>query len=134
MTSIDKDIADQILRANGLRAAGLGLRFDRVAQSVLGELRAFVEDAAALEVSVLMTLTAPIRLPALTVGELKREIGGRLATPVAGEDHMLTVQGNAVRLRLLADCPGPAFVGFVHNPSSPSARLLDLAEQWARGR
>ena len=132
MTTIDLDLAGRILAANGLRAAGLGLRFDRVALAVLGALRAFVEAEAPAGVTVLATVTAPIRVPARTVDAVKQEIGALLAGSVPGEDLCATVHGNGVRLRLLAVSSSHRFVGFVHNPTSPSAALLDLAEQWAR--
>ena len=126
------DIAEQILRANSLRASGLGLRFDRVALSLLADLRAFAEAEAPAGVSVLATVTAPIRLPARTVAELKREIGELLSAGSPREDWCGVVHGNAIRLRPLAIEADLKFVGFVHNPSSPSAALLDLAERWLR--
>ena len=126
------DIAEQILRANSLRASGLGLRFDRVALSLLADLRAFAEAAAPAGVTVLATVTAPIRLPARTVAELKREIGELLFAGSPREDWCGVVHGNAIRLRPLAIEADLKFVGFVHNPSSPSAALLDLAERWLR--
>jgi len=133
------DIADKILKANGVRASGLGLRFDRVALSLLADLRSFAETAAPEGVIVLAAITAPIRMRAKTANELKRDIagllgGGLLAAGVPREDRCAVVHGNAVRLRLLAVSSGPKFIGFVHNPDSPSTRLLDLAEQWLRGQ
>jgi len=125
------DIAGQILKANGRRAADLGLRFDRVALSVLGSLRAAVE-AAPEGMAVLATVTAPIRTPARTVEAVTRQIDALLARGAPGEDWCEVVHGNAVRLRLVAASSGDRFVGFVHNPSSPSAALLDLAERWLR--
>ena len=134
LTNIDRDVADEILKADGLRASHLGLRFDRVALSVLGALRTFVEASAPADVSVLFALTAPIRLPAKTVEEVKHQIGELLSRSAAREDACLVVHGNAVRLRLLAGSSRHRFVGLVHNPASPADRLLDLAEQWLRGQ
>ena len=138
MADIDRKIAEAILGAQGLRPAAMGLRFDRVAVSVLGEMRAFVEGAAPAGVVVLATLTAPIRLPARTAEALTGQIGALLARPAAGGDLSLSVHGNAARLRLVGTpagvvLPGSGFVGFVHNPSAPADRLLDLAEAWVRG-
>jgi hypothetical protein len=130
LTSIDQELAGDILAANGLTASRLGLRFDRVALAVLGELRACAETTAPAGVVVLATVTAPIRLPARTVDAVKPQIAGLLARGVAGEDLCLEAHGNAVRLRRLAVSSRHRFVGFVHNPGSPSAALLDLAEQW----
>ena len=133
MTTIDQDIAERILAANGLKAAALGLRFDRVALRVLAEVRAFVEAAAPAGVGVLMTLTAPIRLPGRTVEAVTAELGGRLSGPAQGGDLVLAMHGNEVRLRVLSGVGAERFVGFVHNPGS-AERLLDLAEGWVRVR
>jgi hypothetical protein len=136
LANIEKDIADEILRANGAGASRLGLRFDRVVVAVLGDLRSFAETAAAGRATVLVTISAPIRLPAKTADELKREIGARLAEGAPRGDLSATVHGNSVRLRLVDLSPGgtPSLIGFVHNPDRAPEPLLDLAERWLRGR
>ena len=134
MADIDRDIAEQILCANGLRASGLGLRFDRVALSLLASLRAFVDETAPDGVTVLAAVTAPVRLAAKTRDVLKQDIGELVAANAPTEDRCGVVHGNGARLRRVEASPGPSFIGFVHNPGTPPERLLDLAEQWLRGQ
>ena len=84
MANIERDIGEQILRGSGLSAAKLGLRFDRVVVAVLGELRSFSDAATSSGAAILVTISAPIRLPAKTVEALKREIS---ALQSAGAPH-----------------------------------------------
>lgn len=134
LANAEKEMTDQILGGSGLSAAKLGLRFDRVVVRVLRDLRSFAEAAAPSGVTVLVTISAPIRSPAKTVEELKRAIGALQSSSHA--DHGATLQGNQVRLRLVRPSwrQAPALIGFVHNPTSEPRRLLDLAEQWLRAQ
>jgi len=134
VANLEKDIAGEILRANALSAARLGLRFDRVVQRVLGDLRSFAETRTNPDQTVLVTISAPIRFPAKTVDELTRSISALLATGNPREDRTATLHGNAVRLRLVEHPPTlvPRLIGFVHNPDSAPQVLLDMAERWLR--
>jgi hypothetical protein len=134
VANLEKDIAEQVLAASGLSPVKLGLRFDRVVGRVLGDLRAFSEGTEPHGVTVLVTLTAPIRLPARTVEALRVRIGALLAAGATSQDEADTIHGNQVRLRLVnhAASRPPKLVGFVHNPDSDPGRLLDLAERWLR--
>ena len=136
MANSEKAIADDILRANGLGASKLWLRFDPVGGRILGDLRSFVETAAPKGVTVLVTLSAPIRSPAKTVDDLKREISALLSAGGRRGDQSATVHGNNVRMRLLEHSSSrtPKLIGFVHNPDSAPKPLLDLAEQWLRAQ
>jgi hypothetical protein len=134
VANTEKAIADDILRANGLSASKLGLRFDRVVVRILGDLRSFAETVAPRGVTVLVTLSAPIRSPAKTVDDLKREISALLSAGGPRGDQSATVHGNNVRMRLLEHSSSrtPKLIGFVHNPDSAPKPLLDLAEQRLR--
>jgi hypothetical protein len=136
LANIEKEIADEILRASGLSASKLGLRFDRVVVGVLGELRSFAETAMPTGVTVLVTISAPIRLPAKTADDLKREISARLSAGIPCGDQSATFHGNNVRMRLLEHSSSRSLklIGFVHNPDSAPKPLLDLAEQWLRAQ
>ena len=103
---------------------------------VLADLRSFVAAEAPLGVAVLVTISAPVRLPAATVRDLKAEIAGLLAAGVTKADSDAVLHGNSVRVRVLCHTvTAPAgFVGFVHNPGPAAGRLLDLAEEWLGGR
>jgi hypothetical protein len=134
VANLEKDLAEGILKAGGLSAARLGLRFDRVVGRVLGDLRAFADGAAPEGVTVIVTLTAPIRRPAKTVEVLRQAIGAMLSGDARSVDHRDTVQGNAVRARLVRHPvnQAPKLIGFVHNPGPAADPLLDVAEQWVR--
>ena len=136
MSNIEKDFAGKILSAGGLRAAALGLRFDKVVVRVLGGLRAFAEARAPAGVTVLVTITAPIRLPARTAEDLEGEISALLAAGRRQGDHSASVRGNSVSIRLVEHGRGPApkLIGFVHNPTSAATALLNLAEHWLRAQ
>jgi len=136
LANVEKEIAGEILKANDLSAARLGLRFDRVVGRVLGDLRSFAGGAAPADRTVLVTISAPIRLPAKTVEALRVEIRALLSAGRVGEDRSATVHGNQVRLRLVQPAPGRGLrlIGFVHNPDWEPKLLLDLAEQWLRAK
>jgi hypothetical protein len=136
LANVEKEIAGEILKASGLSAAKLGLRFDRVVGRVLGDLRAFAGGPAPTDRTVLVTVSAPIRLPAKTVEALRVEIRALLSAGRLGEDRRAAVLGNEVRLRLVETAPGRSLrlIGFVHNPDSEPKLLLDLAEQWLRAK
>lgn len=104
------------------------LRFDRVVLRLLdglGEaLGAIVPDGT----TVVVTVTAPIRLP----GRTEAAIVERVRDGAADVSDMM--HGNAVRLRRVAGLAAgmPKLVGFVHNPGTDPATLLDMTESLLR--
>ena len=120
-------MTEAVLAGSGLSTARLGLRFDRVVVRVLGDLRVFAEGAVPEGSAVVVTISAPIRLPAKTVEAMRERIA-------AADDQSGEVHGNQVRVRWLRKVAGgrPKLVGFVHNPSTKAGDLLDLAERWLR--
>ncbi len=125
MANPAKEMAEAVLAGSGLSAAKLGLRFDRVVVRVLGDLAAFAEATVPEGAAVVVTITAPIRLPAKTVDEVRAWIAS--AADRSGDIH-----GNQVSLRWVGNAANqrPKLAGFVHNPSTDAGRLLDLAERW----
>ncbi|MBS0332026.1 MAG: hypothetical protein JSS35_04615, partial [Proteobacteria bacterium] len=95
MDNPEKDIIEAMLAGSGLSAVELGLRFDKVVVRVLGRLRAYAETAAPVDVTALVTITAPIRVPAKTVVAIRALIEAMLATG-ASNDKASPVHGNAV--------------------------------------
>jgi len=128
--SVDRQLAEKIVDHAGLTTSRLGLRFDRVVVRILADVRRFADGATPAGVTVLLTLTAPIRRPAKTANALEQEIGALLTAGAAGEDRTARLWGNDVRLRLVRNGSKHKLIGFVHNPESDAARLLDLGEQW----
>lgn len=105
------------------------LRFDGVATRVMERLRASAGQTAPDGVTVLLTLTAPIRLPSKTAAALEEKIRGLAGRGAAGGDERDTIHGNRVQMRVMRDGSGQAaqLVGFVHNPDSDPALLLNVA-------
>jgi hypothetical protein len=127
---LDRQLAEEIIEASGLTTTRLGLRFDRVVVRILTDLRRFADGATPAGLTVLLTLTAPIRTPAKTAGALEQEIGALLVDGAVGADRSATLYGNGVRLRLIRSASRRKLIGFVHNPDSDATHLLDLAEHW----
>ena len=135
-----KRVEDQVLadlaRLDGPGAVKLGLRFDRVALRVIDDLREFASHSAPPDLAVLLTLTAPIRVPAKTVAGIADRVKALFASNSTRQDLRARICGNGVRIRLIKRTSkrAPALIGFVHNPDSDSRRLLDLAAAWVNSR
>ncbi|WP_292037068.1 MULTISPECIES: hypothetical protein [unclassified Brevundimonas] len=132
MENAEKQLVEFIVAAYGLKSSKLGLRFDRVVETVLARLRTFTNTLAPRDTTVLVAITAPILLPARTVHDLQRDIQDLLSSPALGVDRVAIVRGNPVRLRRVANAPksAPRLIGFVHNGGTTAEVLFDLAEQW----
>jgi len=102
------------------------LRFDKVAQRVVRDLQALLRGATPKHAALIVTVTAPIRLPAKTVAELGRQLAGSLV-----RDFDKVVCGNRVRARLVRRCVSgaPKVVVFIHNPDPAPGGLFKLAEE-----
>jgi hypothetical protein len=127
-----KAIALQIAKAGGETITGLGLRFDRVVVRVLRDLWRCAERSTPARATVILTLTAPIRVPAKTVSALELEIDALLRAGVDARDRIADVWGNAARLRLVEPASTRSYklIGFVHHRGIDAKHLLDLAERW----
>lgn len=106
------------------------LRFDRVVVEVMGRLRAAAAKTVPSGMTVVLTLTAPIRLPGKTVDVLETVIP-TLVRRRPGRDVKATIHGNSIRVRVLKGKSKrlPKFIGFVHNPESDPLLLLDLTQE-----
>jgi len=118
--TIEREIAERIA------AAGLRLRFDKVALRLVNGLKASVAQIVPEDRSIIFTVTAPIRHPAKTSAALQ----DLLSDLPAGELRRI-IHGNKVRARqVTTDSNGmPKVIGFVHNPESDAGLILDLAER-----
>jgi len=107
-----------------------GLRFDKVVVRLLGRLRAFCQPALPPGTTVVVTVTAPIRLAAKTAAAIEALIA-RDVTRGRLRDRQATIHGNRVRMRILAGGPDRVsrFIGFVHNPESSAGQLIDIASE-----
>jgi hypothetical protein len=110
-------------------AARYRLRVDKVAIRLIERLQATLGNAVPEGLIVLVTVTAPIRLPAKTASSLEERIQTLLARGSPRRDVQETIHGNGVRIRFWRGKPAlaPRLMGFVHNPDSDARRLLDVA-------
>lgn len=119
-TALEREIGEKA------RAARLKLRFDKVVRRLGGELKAALAGVMPDGQSVVITVTAPIKLPAKTAETVENIVRDGLAH---GE-ICATIHGNQVRVRRIADVAAnmPKVLAFVHNVESDAGQLLDIAE------
>src|SRR6202046_201156 len=93
------------------------LRFDKVATRLIERLQATLGETVPDGVTVLLTITAPIRLPSKTAASLEDKMKTLLGRGSPGRDRKDTIHGNRVRIRLLRGESerAPKMIGFVHN-------------------
>jgi hypothetical protein len=128
-----KRVAVEIANLNP-RAAGQGhtreprLRFDKVATRLVERLQATVGPTLSEGTTMLLTITAPIRLAAKTAAALEEKIHARVGRRSLGRDESATVHGNRVRIRFVRTEPGraPTLIAFVHNADSDPLLLLNM--------
>src|SRR5207245_8836659 len=101
-------------------AAKPRLRFDKVATRVIERLQATLGETVPDGMTVLLTITAPIRLPSKTAASLEDKIPRLLERGSPQRDEKHAIHGNRVRIRLLRDESerAPKMMGFVHNSAS----------------
>jgi hypothetical protein len=106
------------------------LRFDRVVLGLLRRLRAGLTPIVPDGEAVVLTVTAPIRLPAQTAAALEKQIRDSLADGPGRLEIEEAICGNQVRARLVKGVSRrmPKVIGFVHNPDSDADVLLDLTQ------
>ena len=76
------------------------LRFDRVALRLVGGLQAALSEFVPDGEAVVLTITAPIRLPSKTAAALESKIRDCLARRSAQVEVKDTIYGNQIRVRL----------------------------------
>ena len=128
MKRVAVDVATLKRRSN---ADKLGLRFDKVATRLIERLQTTLGEIVPDGMTVLLTVTAPIRLPARTAASLEDKIQTLLGRGLPRRDVKETIHGNGVRIRLLRDGSGraPKMIGFVHHSDSDPVLLLDVARE-----
>jgi hypothetical protein len=110
------------------------LRFDRVALRLVGGLQAALSGLVPDGEAVILTVTAPIRLPSKTAAALEGRIRDCLARRSAPVEVKDTINGNQIRFRLVKGASRRAskVIGFVHNPDSDPEILLRLTQSLLR--
>src|ERR1700722_10868298 len=122
------------LKRHGARlghAAKPRLRFDKVVTRLMERLQATLGKTVPDGMTVLLTVTAPIRLPSKTAASLEDKIQTLLGWGSPGREVQDTIHGNRVQIRLLKDQSerAPKMIGFVHNSDSDPLLLLDFTRE-----
>ena len=112
-----------------LTAAGCDLRFDRVVQRLVNDLKASLTPLVPERQALLITLTAPIKLPKKT----SAEVCNAIQISASAHNFNLKVHGNQVSIYRLAHFPPhlPKVFVFVHNPETEAAQTLDVVKSQA---
>ena len=102
------------------------LRFDRVALGFVRRLQAALSASVPDGRTLILTITAPIRVPSKTAAALEDNIRTYLARQSGEGVAKHTIHGNQIRVRLVkgGSRQTTKVIGFVHNPDSRSGRSL----------
>ena len=105
------------------------LRFDRTAQRCVQGLQAELSDDVREGLAVIVTIAAPIRLPARAVNAVSARIRDLLSRNGSGTFDE-TICGNRVRMKIVlgVSMEAPKVIVFVCNPNPPPDDLLELAD------
>jgi hypothetical protein len=104
------------------------LRFDRVALRVVRRLREALSASVRDDRTLILTIMAPIRVPAKTAAALEDDIRTYLGRQSAQGEVKYTIHGNHIRVRLVkgGSRRTTKVIGFVHNPDSEPDVLFDI--------
>ena len=89
-------------------AAKPRLRFDKVATRIITRMQATLGKTVPDGMTVLLTITAPIRLPSKTAAALEGKVQTLIGRGWPRRDEKDTIHGNRVQIRLLRDESGRA--------------------------
>jgi hypothetical protein len=104
------------------------LRFDRVALRFVRRLQDALSASVPDDRTLVLTITAPIRVPAKTVAALEDNIRTYLARQSAVGEARYTIHGNQIWVRLVkgGSRRTTKVIGFVHNLDSDPDVLFDI--------
>jgi|SRR5689334_4507691 hypothetical protein len=107
------------------------LRFDKVVTRLMEHLRATLGETVPNDKTVVVTVTAPIRLASKTAASLEGKIQTLLSRGLLRRDEKDTIHGNRVRIRILNNGSGqvPRLIGFVHNSDTDPLLLLNMTRE-----
>ena len=110
------------------------LRFDRVVLRVFSDLRSALKDATPSGVTVVITLTAPIRLASKTTAAIEANVRKLLEKQSASAFTARTIETNQVRIQVIRGgaTRTSALIGFVHNRDSDPTLLFSLTRALLR--
>jgi hypothetical protein len=107
------------------------LRFDKVATKLMDRLQAALRDTVPPGMTVLLTLTAPIRLPSKTAAALQDRINALIHRGALRRDVKDKICGNRVQVRFFRDAPeqAPRMIGLVHNSDADPLPFFHMTRQ-----
>jgi hypothetical protein len=107
------------------------LRFDKVATTLIQRLKANLNRTVPEGSTILLTLTAPIRLPSRTAASIEEKITNLLKVSVPTSVATDLVHGNHIHIHLSTNQPPPSpkLIAFVHNADSHPLPLLNIAHE-----
>ena len=103
-------------------------RFDRVALRFVRRLQEALSASVPDGRTLILTITAPIRVPSKTAAALEDNIRDFLARRSAPREAKYMIHGNQIRVRLVkgGSRRTTKVIGFVHNPDSDPDALFDI--------
>jgi hypothetical protein len=118
-------------RTRAVNAAKPRLRFDKVATRLIERLQAALDETVPDGITVLLTITAPIRLASKTTTALEGKIRTLFERESASRDEKITIHENRIQIRVLTELSKqvPKMIGFVHNPDSDPLLLLNTTSE-----
>lgn len=129
MAENEKSLAKKIAKANGVRLSELGLRFDKVALRLLRSLQNEIAKEELKTKTIVLTITAPIKLPARTEYELVKQIKAIVASGKKNNSSR-SILGNRIRVITQSLESGIHFIGLVHNQNVSSTTLVNMTARW----
>jgi len=117
------------------RCTTLRLRFDKVVTRLIDRLQGALGGTVPAGTTVLLTVTAPIRVPSETAASLETKIRMLLRRGVPGRDTATRMCGNRVRIRFSRheSARAPKLIGFAHHAESDPLLLLNLTQELLEG-
>jgi hypothetical protein len=112
------------------------LRFDRVVLSLFGRLREALQSGIPKGVTVVVTVTAPIRLASKTAVALEESIRALVGKRSTRRRLEGTIHGNEIQIRVMKSAAKTStsnFAGFVHNRDSDPGVLFEMVDSLLRG-
>ena len=111
------------------RASHFHLRFDKVAVRLIEGLKRGLRADVPYGLAVMVTITAPIRVPARTAAGLEAQVRLLLEKRTGSTEHEGTIHGNRIRIRIAraGSAELPKVSVFVHNPETDSQLILEAA-------
>jgi len=100
------------------RSARPSLRLDRVALEVVSRVRTAIQRQVPADRTIVVTISAPIRLAAKTAAALSSRVLNRVSGRARAERSLHRIHGNRIEIWILQGgiATTSKLVGFVHNP------------------